>query len=195
MSRNPPQNNRKLILYSSLAGLVAGAALASALFLFLMNEQEKRHQEALKLAAQVGNPVPLNMSGLPPQGGGKAARKNVSPEEKKVLEIGKELVRDLEKERLASVYRATTTAYRQRTDRKAFEEGIKKVPSLKRLIQMEDKREYKVKKLQGDKGYEFYFTVEEMDTTKLVNILLVLVPENGEWRISELEISRDKQRG
>jgi hypothetical protein len=178
-------SNRRLLLCSALAGLAAGGALASGVFLILMNEQEKRHREELEVAFQVGVPT-KNPKDEP-------AGKPVSPEEKQVLEIGKELVRDLEKSQYLRVYRSTTTAFQQKTGLQTFLKS--KVPTLKRLVQMEDCRECKLRSLKDKKGYEFYFTAEEIDAPKVVNIFFVLVSEGGEWRVSELEVSRADQRG
>jgi cell division protein FtsB len=111
-----------------------------------------------------------------------------TPEEEKVKQLGKEFVEDLEKDRVASAFRSTSAAFQKRTERKAFDEMVEKSAELKGLIQVEQFRQQKVKKLSGDKGYEYYFTGQTFQTSKLVNISLVLINDSGEWKVDDVEI-------
>jgi hypothetical protein len=111
-----------------------------------------------------------------------------TPEEEKIKQLGKEFVEDLEKDRVASAYRSTSAAFQKRTERKAFDEMVEKNPQLKGLIQLDVWRQQKVKKLSGDKGYEYYFTGTVLGTNMLVNISLVLIAEGSEWKVDDVEI-------
>jgi hypothetical protein len=117
-----------------------------------------------------------------------------APEEEKVKQAGKGFVEDLEKDRLASAYRATTAAYQKRTERKAFDELVEKSPEVRSLSTFEQSRQEKVRRVAADKDYEYYFTGLHLGTgphlgnNRLVNIALKLVEEGGEWKVDDVEI-------
>jgi hypothetical protein len=112
-----------------------------------------------------------------------------TPEEEKVKQVGKEFVEDLEKDRVASAYRSTSTPFQKRTERKAFDELVEKYPQVRELAQVEGWRQEKTKKLPNKKGYEYYFTTYMVSApTKTFNVTLTIVDEGGEWKVDDLEI-------
>jgi hypothetical protein len=112
-----------------------------------------------------------------------------TPEEEKVKQVGKEFVVDLEKDRVASAYRSTSTSFQKRTERKAFDELVEKYPQVRDLAQADSWRQEKIKKLSNKKGYEYYFTTYiSTSATKTFNLTLTMVDEGGEWKVDDLEI-------
>jgi hypothetical protein len=183
-------------LLGTLAGLLVGGGIASGIFLLLMNEQQRKYEEALAAAGldplKFAKMDPGEIAGPGKNSRGKQGGKTYTADEQKILEIGKELVHDLEKNRITSVYRSISPAFQLKMQREAFEEMVNKVPTLKHLEQNEASREYKLKNLKNDQ-YEFYFTAEEKASSRLVNVFFLLQEISGEWKVSEVEITRDEK--
>jgi hypothetical protein len=187
-----------------LVGLLVGGGVATGIFLALMHAQEARHQE--QLVALGLDPVKLVGKNLDDfkklgqefQGGKKAGKdgdRQLSGDEAKILEIGKGLTIDLEKNRLTSVYRSTTPEYQRKNDRPMFDKLVERFPTLTQLSQEEFQRDYKLKKLPGREGYEFYFTGQELfPPRRLVNFSFLFVQTNAEWLVDEIEITVNEKK-
>ena len=168
-------------------GMAVGGAIASGVFLWLMHKQEQQH--AAEIAVLAGN----RRAG-PDESAPKRNENKYTPEEKKIVELCLDLVKDFEKNRLSSIYRNTTAAYQNKTERKIFDERFAIYQrTLQRLLPAESERDYKLTKLSGDKGYDFYFTGKERGDfnggASVVNITFTMVQEQAEWRIDEVEIT------
>jgi hypothetical protein len=181
-----------------LAGLLIGGGIATGIFVVVLHAQEERHQEQLAAISRATGVELVNLVGkdLPNLNkGGKEGDKKLSGDEAKILEIGKGLTQDLEKNRLTSVYRSTTPDYQRKNDRPMFDKMVERFPTLTELSQNEFERDYKVKKLPGNKGYEFYFTGQErFPPRRLVNFSFLFVQTGDEWLVDDVEITVNEKK-
>ena len=187
-----------------LAGGVAGALLTGIVFSWLLYQQQQQHVAELAAVGLVANHNPLqhfNVLEFPKEKGKEIAKpkaKMHSPEEQKVVDLCLEMIKDLEKNRLSSVYRLTSDPYQKKNERKMFDQKLMPYRfHLQNLEQDESKREYKIAKLIGDKGFDFYFTGQEKrgafgEGGRVINITFTLVLEQADWRIDELEVTTDR---
>jgi hypothetical protein len=117
--------------------------------------------------------------------------------EDKIKELGKELAEDLVKGRLAAVYQMTSPTFRKTTDRKAFEEQMTKNGGYKVLVATADEKkpteDFRVKAGQKPTKWYWYYTrtANYGFNTYRVNVAVVFIEDDGEWKIDELDIRRD----
>jgi hypothetical protein len=123
---------------------------------------------------------------------GPAKETKPAPDEEKVKQAGTSFVNDLAQDSLASAYRSTTAAFQKRTERKSFDEMIEKTPQVKFMSTNGIAQPVRVKKITGDKGYEYYYTAYETGAFKPVNISLILVKDGDEWKVDDVEIRLGK---
>jgi hypothetical protein len=186
-----PRRRKRPFLRGALLGFVLGAAVASGVFGLVLHEMQQRHRAEL---AAVG--IKIDPAGLLEAALGKSdpnrSRVTSGADESKILEIGKAFVADLEYHRFVSAYRSTTAAYQMQTPRKMFDEMIEKFPGIRRMNEAVV-RDCKVRKGSDGKGYEFYCTAKDNQDLSLINFSLVLLQENGDWKVNELEITAEKK--
>ena len=71
-----------------------------------------------------------------------------------------------------------------------FDMMVGRFPSLTRLVQFDMNREYKIKKMTGNKGYEFYFTGTDSGVgQQLVNFMFLFSQVGNDWLVDDLEIT------
>lgn len=195
MSENsiPPRRMHPTIPFT--LGFLTAAAIAAVLYLVLIDQERDRILIDLKALQQGANPQDL-LKGvvgdiqLPAPG----VKLTLGTPESKVMEVGKEFVKDIENNRLASAFRTLSSAYQAKLDRQKFDEMIAKVPQVRRLSSSIPSRDCKVRKLGEGKAYDFFFTGRDnyAESGKdLVNFALTFTQENGEWRVEEMEITAE----
>jgi hypothetical protein len=184
---------------SFLAGLVIGAVLIGAVATVYRQREMQRMAEMERMAAgEVAAPgLDPAKAGLNLVDGvlGQTTRTKASPESEaeQVKALGDATVDDLRQDRLLSVYRLTTRAYRDKMPRDQFEEMVHKVTGLRQAAQAASQRETKVRKATEGPGYEYYCTAQKAPFAGVVNFAFTFVPgDNGDWRIDELEVSEVK---
>lgn len=122
-------------------------------------------------------------------------------EEAEVLAFGKNFVEDLEQNRLTSAYRLTSPEFQKETERKAFNELVEKYPKLNQLENVSHRQE-KVRKSADGKEWEYYCTAREFHESQIggaapglgprVNFSLTIAKDGTTWRVTSLEIAREK---
>jgi len=103
--------------------------------------------------------------------------------------LGDDCMEDLRQDRVTSVYRLTTKAYQQETTREQFEEMVHKVAKVRMVNSGQP--ESKVRKAPDGKSYEYYCTSQTSNATGAVNLALIFVEADGDWRIGEFELKQD----
>lgn len=188
-----PKQRRGFSLLSFLIGLVLGGGIASGIFTYLLIDLQAQHALALQQEAvgllDKGVHIAHDLSG---QGAGVKTKAGATALEEQITEIGKAFVEDLERHRLLKVYRSTTEAFQKKMPEPMFMALVEKYPTLRQMDTIQSTREYRVRKLPQDKGYEFYFTGQErnMFPVQYVNIALTLEKAGDEWLIGDLQVAR-----
>lgn len=115
--------------------------------------------------------------------------------EEKIKAFGKELAEDLVHGRLAAVYDATSANYRKTTDRKMFEELMKKDGAFKVLTATAGEKAAEATRVKAGakKAWNWYYTrtVSAGFSTYRVNVAAAFVEEDGDWKIDALDLRRD----
>jgi hypothetical protein len=194
-----PRGRLLPLVLGLVAGLVIGGGVASAVFLYLLFDQQARYEVALAQAGAKPVQDALNLVGmnpLIPKGDNLNAKKPAS-EESQVLEAGKAYIDDFEKHRLLKVYRATTPEFQKKNEQAKFIEEHDKLTYLRHLDSTSYTREERVRKLPKKKGYEFYFSGREAgfgSQGPRINVAMILVDVDGEWLIDDLVVTTTHKR-
>lgn len=175
----PPVRRLPSFLLGALVGFLVGGGVASAVWFFiLVGEMYADRLPVGNAHAVIGD------------------NKSIAQD---VQTAGDEFVNDLNHKRLLGAYRMTTDDYQTRFGRDDFERRVvQQHPEIFQWPQSGGK-EIKVRPKSSDgKQYEYYSTAPHTSlgavtpvTTKRINISLVLVQQNGAWKVSDLEIDSD----
>jgi hypothetical protein len=188
------------ILVALLIGVAVGAAVASVAWMLVRQADvaafhaEFQARPAHAIQAQLPN-VNLPNNPIPNLGklGGETPK--AADEERTVMELAKEWVQDLERDRTTKLYNSMAAEYRKKTPRDMFETMIHAVPMLSNLWQTSEYRDYKLRKSQqpGAK-YEFYFTGRDQTAGgRWVNVTMLIDKVEGEWLMTDLEVQPQKK--
>ena len=189
-----------LLVGSGLMGIVACSRTDSEELAKLRADLDAAKAEAAAIKTELAQ-LRVFLGGPTPKVDAK-----LEGEEAQVLAFGKAFVSDIEENRLASAYRATSAAYQKQVERKAFDEMIEKQPI--RKLELPNHHQTKVRKSADGKEYEFYCTARELNSRDpigprsfgtdsagvglRVNFALTIGMENGAWKVNSVEIKLEK---
>jgi len=173
---------RRFSFLAFFLGVLLGGGIASAVFTFVLIEQQARmHHEVSEAAHRLG------LKGIHVAGNLIDIKTEGDASQQSVLDAGKAFVDDLEKHRLLKVYRSTTEEFQKKTPQDMFTAYVEKYPTLRQMQSFS--REQKIRTLPKNKGHEYYFTGLEAGGG-FFNIALTLTEGDGEWLIDDLQFSR-----